>query len=134
MVTPRAIRTEAPPVFFPVVLVWSLSHVQPSAEPVDCSLPGFSVHGISQARILEWITLSFSRDPSNPEINPVSPKSPALAGGFFTAEPPGKPHSCSVQFCLVPQSCLTLCDPMDCSTPGLPVHHQLPDLAQAHVH
>ena len=32
------------------------------------------------------------------------------------------------------QSCLTLCDPMDCSTPGLPVHHQLPELTQTHVH
>ena len=32
------------------------------------------------------------------------------------------------------QSCLTLCDPMDCSTPGLPVHQQLPQLAQTHVH
>ena len=40
----------------------------------------------------------------------------------------------SVQFDLVPQSCPTLCDPMDCSTPGLPVHHQLPELAQTHVH
>ena len=34
----------------------------------------------------------------------------------------------------VAQSCSTLCDPMDCSTPGLPVHHQLPELAQIHVH
>ena len=33
-----------------------------------------------------------------------------------------------------PQSCLTLCDPMDCSTPGLPVHHQLPEFTQTHVH
>ena len=39
-----------------------------------------------------------------------------------------------VQFSSVAQSCLTLCDPMDCSTPGLPVHHQLPELAQTHVH
>ena len=38
------------------------------------------------------------------------------------------------QFSSVTQSCLTLCDPMDCSTPGLPVHHQLPELAQSHVH
>ena len=30
--------------------------------------------------------------------------------------------------------CLTLCDPVDCSTPGLPVHHQLPELTQTHVH
>ena len=40
----------------------------------------------------------------------------------------------SVQFSSVAQSCQTLCDPMDCSTPGLPVHHQLPKLAQTHVH
>ena len=40
----------------------------------------------------------------------------------------------SVQFSSVAQSCLTLCDPMDCSTPGFPVHHLLPDLAQTHVH
>ena len=32
------------------------------------------------------------------------------------------------------QSCLTLCDPMDCSTPGFPVHHQLPEFTQTHVH
>ena len=35
---------------------------------------------------------------------------------------------------LVTQSCPTLCDPMDCSTPGFPIHHQLPELAQTHVH
>ena len=34
----------------------------------------------------------------------------------------------------VAQLCLTLCDPMDCSMPGFPVHHQLPELAQTHVH
>ena len=39
----------------------------------------------------------------------------------------------SVQFSSVAQSCLTLCDPMNCSTPGLPVHHQLPDFTQTHV-
>ena len=39
----------------------------------------------------------------------------------------------SVQFSSVTRSCLTLGDPMDCSTPGLPVHHQLPELAQTHV-
>ena len=40
----------------------------------------------------------------------------------------------SVQFSLVAQSCPTLCNPMNCSTPGLPVHHQLPELTQTHVH
>ena len=41
-------------------------------------------------------------------------------------------HSLSV--CSVTQSCPILCDPRDCSTPGLPVHHQLPELTQTHVH
>ena len=40
----------------------------------------------------------------------------------------------SFQFSSVTQSCPTLCDPMDCSTPGLPVHHQLPEVTQTHVH
>ena len=38
------------------------------------------------------------------------------------------------QFSSVAQSCPTLCDPMNCSTPGLPVHHQLPEFTQTHVH
>ena len=40
----------------------------------------------------------------------------------------------SVQFSSVTQSCLTLEDPMDCSMPGFPAHHQLPELVQTHVH
>ena len=40
----------------------------------------------------------------------------------------------SVQFISVAQLCPTLCDPMNCSTPGLPVHHQLPEFTQTHVH
>ena len=39
-----------------------------------------------------------------------------------------------LQFSTITQSCLTLCDPVDCSTPGFPVHHQLPELTQTHVH
>ena len=42
--------------------------------------------------------------------------------------------SCSVQFSSVAQSCPTLCDPMNRSTPGLPVHHQLTEFTQTHVH
>ena len=41
---------------------------------------------------------------------------------------------CLVQFSSVTQSCPTLCDPRDCITPGLPVHHQLPEFIQTHVH
>ena len=39
-----------------------------------------------------------------------------------------------IQFSSVAQSCLTLCDPMNCSTPGLPVHYQLPESTQTYVH
>ena len=40
----------------------------------------------------------------------------------------------SVQFSSVAQSCPTLCEPMNCSVPGLPVHHQLPEFTQTYVH
>ena len=43
-------------------------------------------------------------------------------------------HTCSVQFSSVAQSCPTLLDPVDCSTPGLPVHYQLPEFTQTHLH
>ena len=54
-------------------------------NPVDCSLPGSSILGILQARILAWVAMPSSR--GNPRIEPVSP---ALAGRFFTTEPLGK--------------------------------------------
>ena len=57
-------------------------------DPQDCSPPGSSVHGISQARILEWVAISFSRGSSRPrDTAHIS----CLAGRFFTTEPPGKP-------------------------------------------
>ena len=43
-------------------------------------------------------------------------------------------HVSSVQFSSVPQSCPTLCNLRDCTTPGFPLHHQLPELTQTHVH
>ena len=53
---------------------------------MDCSLTGSSVHGISQAKILEWVPFSSPRDLPSPEVEPASP----IAGGFFTIEPQGK--------------------------------------------
>ena len=55
-----------------------------SCNPMDYSLPGSSVHGISQARILEWGAISFSRGPSEPRDRTGNP---TLAGGFLTTEP-----------------------------------------------
>ena len=56
-------------------------------DPINCRLPDSSVHGISQARTQEWVAISFSRDPPDPGIKPMSP---ASAGWFCSAEPPGK--------------------------------------------
>ena len=61
-----------------------LSDVQLFCDPLDGSPPGSSVHGILQARILEGVVISFSRDLPNPGIEPASLMFPALAGGFFT--------------------------------------------------
>ena len=58
-----------------------LSCVWLFATPVDCSLPGSSVHEIFQARILEWIAIPTPEDLPDPEIEPTSPTSPALVGG-----------------------------------------------------
>ena len=48
------------------LVVWSLTHVQFFCDLMDCSPPGSSVHGISQARILEWTAISFTRRTSQP--------------------------------------------------------------------
>ena len=51
-------------------------------DPMDCSPPGCSVHGILQARILEWVAISSPWDFPNRGIRPMSPKSPAFSGRF----------------------------------------------------
>ena len=71
-------------------VVYSLSQVQLFCKPIDCSPPGSSAQGISQARILEWVAISSLGDPLDLGIEPMSP---ALADRFFTTESPGKPHS-----------------------------------------
>ena len=62
------------------------------------------------------------------------PRRPILSPGLWTTEISTKVYWNSVQFCSVAQSCPTLCDFMNHSTPGLPVHHQLPEPTQTPVH
>ena len=148
---------------------------------MDYSLPGSSLHGILQARVLKWVAISFSRGSSQPrDWTQVS----CIPGRHFnlwaTREAPlplSPPYSiclflsdfilvwysfrfihvaATVSFiifcgwvihiyiyiyiyihcccCSVAQSCPALCNPMDCSTPGLPVSHHLLKFAQAPVH
>ena len=136
---------------------------------MECSLPGSSVHGIFQARILEWVAMPFSRGSSWPRDGIHMSMSPTMADGFFTTSATWKsrtvdPNSLiapywiiciclyqnhsyplkkvktllesnsSVQFSSVTKSCPTLCNPTNRNTPGLPVHHQLPEPTQTHVH
>ena len=65
-------------------------------NPMDCSLPGSSVHGISQARILEWVAISFSEDLSDPEIKHTSPAAPALQMDPLPTVSSGKPPTAAV--------------------------------------
>ena len=59
---------------------------------MDYSLPGSSVHGILQARILEWVAMPSSRGFPDPGIELASRILPALAGGFFTTSATWKSH------------------------------------------
>ena len=56
-------------------------------DPMDCSLPGSSVQGILQARVLQWVSIFFSRRFPDPGIKPGSP---ALQADTLPSEPPGK--------------------------------------------
>ena len=79
------------------VCICSVAQSYPTlCNPMDFSLPGSSVHGIFQARILDWIAISFSRGQSQPRERLVS-----LASL----------HLLSCNLSLVSQLCLTLCDP-----------------------
>ena len=75
------------------------------SDPMDCSLPGSSVHGIFQARVPEWGAIAFSEA--------FGVKSPKLFA---------KTDVRKLQFSSVAQSCPTLSDPMDCSLPGSSIH------------
>ena len=140
---PSSLHHLAPPLDAPSDgLVTKLYH---PCDPMDCSPPGSSVHGISQARILEVgchfpLQGIFPIQGSNPSLLHCrwilyhrSHQLPLLHT-LNALCPSSVRKSLSVQFSSVSHSCLTLCDPMDCSTPGLPVHHQLSEFTQMHVH
>ena len=61
---------------------------------MDCSPPGFSVRGVLQARMVEWVAISSSRGSSDPGIEPESLASPPLTGGLFTTSTTWEPMTC----------------------------------------
>ena len=68
---------------------WVIESCQTLWDPMDCSPPGSSVHGIFQARALEWVAISFSRGSSQPRDQTLVFHITCTAGRFFPAEPPG---------------------------------------------
>ena len=68
--------------------VKSLQSCTTLCDPMGCSPSVSSVYGIVQARVLEWVAISFSRDLTDPGIEP---RSPALQADALLSEPPGKP-------------------------------------------
>ena len=115
-------------------------------QPTRLSIPG-----ILQARTLEWVAISFS-NAWKWKVKGKSLSRVRLLATPWTAAyqaPPSMEFSVqeywndlplpspycflSVQFSSFTQSCPTLCDPMNCSRPGLPVHHQLLEFTQTHV-
>ena len=76
-----------------IAFVYWLNHVHLFCDPMDCSPPGSSIHGISQARVLEWVSMPSSRGYSQPRDRPCVS---CLAGRFFTTELAGKPMNVCV--------------------------------------
>ena len=83
-------------------------------------------------KILEWVAYPFSRGSSRQRNQ--TPGLLPCRRILYQLSYKGSPSKASVQFSSVAQSYLTLCDPMNCSMPGLPVHHQLLEFTQTHVH
>ena len=86
-------------------------------NPMDCNLPGFSVHGILQAKDWSGLSCPSPGDLPHPGIKPMSFMSPALEDGFFTTRATWEAHfHLKVK---VAQWCPTLCDPMDYTIHGI---------------
>ena len=98
---------------------------------MDCILPGSCVHGILQAGILDGLPYPSPGDLFDPGSNSHLLHLLHWQAGSLPLASPGKTHH-SVQFSPVGQSCLSLCNLMKRSTPGLPIHHQLLESTQTH--
>ena len=127
----------------------SLQSCPNMCDPIDSSPPGSPIPGILQARTLEWVAISFSnawkwkvnvkllsciRLLATPWTAACqTPLSIRFSRQEYWSGVP-LPSRNLLQYSSVTQSCPTLCDPMNHSSPGLPVHHRLPEFTQTHIH
>ena len=110
----------------------ALSHVQLFVTPWTVAHQDSLSKGFFRQEYWSELPFPLPGDFSNSGIEPISRVS-SIGRWILTTETPGK-SPVLIQFSSVAQLCLTLCEPMNCSTPGLPVHHQLPDFTQTYVH
>ena len=124
---------------FSINMCCVLSHfscVQLFATLLTITLQAPLSMGFSQQERWSGLSCPPSGDRPDAEIEPSSLVSPALQVDFLPLSHWGSPQNkyILVQLSSVTQSCPTLCDPMNRRTPGLPVHHQLSEFTQTHVH
>ena len=101
---------------------------------MDCSLPGSSIHRIFQAGVLEWGAIAFSEGSIGRfQFTGTTIVSPSRNRTQRHKDRKHKVARRHFQFSSVAQSCPNVCEPMNFSTPGLPVHQQLPEFTQTHV-
>ena len=111
------------------MLAKSLQSCLTLCDPINCSLPGSTVHGILYARLLEWVATPSSRGSSRPRDGTRV----CIADRFFIIWAT-RDALLVLSYSSVAQSWPTVCDPVDSGIPGLPVHHQPPEFTQTHVH
>ena len=106
--------------YYKAIVIKSESEVAQSCptlcNPMDCSLPGSSVQGIFQAIVLEWIAISFSSGFSLPRVRT---RVACIVDRHFTVWATREVLKSESEFA---QSCLTLCNSVDCSPPGPSIH------------
>ena len=117
---------------------WNPSHHPPHSIPLGCPralalcalLHASNLHWSSILHMVIYMFQCYSLKSSHPCLLPLSPKVCSLLLCLLCCP------ACRIliQFTSITQSCPTLCDPMDCSTSDFPLHHQLPEPTQTHVH
>ena len=126
------------PSIFPSIRVFSnesVFHIRwPKYWSFSFSISPSNEHsGLVSFRI-DWLDLLAVQGTLNSPLQHHSSKASILRHSVFFTVQLSHPYISSVQFSSVTQSCPTLCDPVNRRTPGLPVHHQLPEFTQTHVH
>ena len=107
---------------------WSLFQFCP--PPTSFPLVAITLFSASTCLFYSYSLIGFYISHISETIQYFFPTRCLLSALFFSPLYLG----CLFSFSSVTQSCLTLCDPINCSTPGLPVHHQLPESTQTYVH